>query len=238
MTFDDGNKLMLVSVIMSVKNASLTIEKSIESILSQTYEKVELLILDDCSSDDTKKILDKYKDVSNIKIFKNKVNLGLTKSLNSLIKLTNGNLVARQDADDFSHKQRIEKQVSMLIKKDLDFVSCRANIINSSRVIPSYSYYLPKKFIIHYKNPFIHGTLLIKKTVLTEIGGYNEKFYYSQDYKLMFDLIEKNKKFKILKDPLYFLNMSENISQLYKHEQKYYADCVKKRIEPEKINKD
>ena len=223
---------MLVSVIMSVRNAHKTLEKSINSILDQTYSNYELLILDDYSTDDTLQILNKFKNRENIKIFQNEKNLGLTKSLNILIEKSNGTLIARQDADDYSHKERIEKQVKKLTDYDLDFVSCRAEVINSSKVIPSVSYYLPKKIIIKYKNPFIHGTLLIKKEQLIEVGGYNENFYYAQDYKLMTDLISKNKRFRVIKEPLYFLNMKGNISEIYKKEQKYYSDCVKKGLNP------
>lgn len=223
---------MLVSVIMSVRNAQKTLEKSINSILDQTYDNYEFLILDDYSSDNTLETLNKFKNRKNIKIFKNDKNLGLTKSLNILIELSSGTLIARQDSDDYSHKERIEKQVKKLKNDNLDFVSCRAKIISSSKVIPSVSYYLPKKTIIRYKNPFIHGTLLIKKEELLKAGGYNENFYYAQDYKLMTDLISENKRFKIIKEPLYFLNMKGNISEIYKKEQKYYSDCVKKGLNP------
>ena len=56
-----------------------------------------------------------------------------------------------------------------------------------------------------YKNPFIHGTLMIKKKVIEKIGLYNEKFYFSQDFKLMRDLIDNNYKLSILNQPLYKL---------------------------------
>ena len=83
-----------------------------------------------------------------------------------------------------------------------------------------------------YKNPFIHGTLLIKKSIMEDIGLYDENFYYAQDYKLMKDLIKKNYKFKIINECLYFLNMKNNISTLKKDEQKYYSECVRKNIVP------
>ena len=70
--------------------------------------------------------------------------------------------------------------------------------------IPNFSYYLPKRLVIKYKNPFIHGSLIIKRTVLVNLGGYKENFYYSQDYKLFYDFINSNFKINILKEPLYF----------------------------------
>ena len=63
---------------------------------------------------------------------------------------------------------------------------------------------------------------------MEKIGLYNEDFYYSQDYKLMYDLIKKGYKYKYINEVLYNLNTINNISELKKTEQKYYADCVKK----------
>ena len=107
--------------------------------------------------------------------------------------------------------------------------------MDSKKVIPNYSYYLPLKQIIKYKNPFIHGTLLIKKDVLDKIGGYDHRFRYSQDYKLMTDLLNYGYKVSMIKEPLYYLNMNNNISNKYKKEQKYYADCVRNNLDPVKI---
>ena len=88
---------------------------------------------------------------------------------------------------------------------------------------------------INFKNPFIHGSLVLKKTVAESIGNYNEKFYYSQDYKLMYDLVTRGSKLKIMNECLYHLNMNENISINKKTQQQYYARCVRKNIEPELI---
>ena len=68
------------------------------------------------------------------------------------------------------------------------------------------------------------------------MGGYDEKFYFAQDYKLMSDLISGNYNVKILKDPLYLLNQKNNISNINKFEQKYYADCVRKNLIPNKYD--
>ena len=84
-----------------------------------------------------------------------------------------------------------------------------------------------------FKNPFIHGTLFIKKSILLDVGKYDENFYYAQDYKLMKTLIDNNYKFKIFRKTLYELNMENNISTNKRSEQNYYANCVKKNMIPE-----
>ena len=225
------NNLEKVSVIMSVYNSEKTIENSINSILNQTYNNIEFLIVDDSSTDETFKKLKLYSKVSNIKIFQNQENIGLTKSLNLLITKATGNYIARQDADDFSHKDRIRIQINKMIEKNIDFSTTRAEILNSQKVIPNISFYFPKLFL-KFKNPFIHGSLIIKKDVLIKNGLYDERFYFAQDYKLMFDLINKGYKHKILKDVLYKLNSENNISSNFSDEQKYFADCVRKNKEP------
>tara|TARA_B110000008_G_scaffold261537_1_gene283010 strand:+ start:69 stop:758 length:690 start_codon:yes stop_codon:yes gene_type:complete len=222
-----------VSVLMSAYNSQDTIGEALDSLVNQTYKNIEILVIDDGSKDKTFKIcLDYAKNFKNIVVQRGKKNIGLTKSLNLLINMSNGNLIARQDADDISDKRRIEKQVNFLNKYNLDAVTSRAKVINQDRTIPRFSYYLPKKIVIKYKNPFIHGSLLIKKTLIQKLGGYDEMFYYAQDYKLMSDLISAEGKIRIMKEPLYLLNMENNISSNMKQKQQYFASCVRKGTEP------
>lgn len=224
---------MDISVVMSVFNSEKTINQSVESILSQTYTKFKFLIVDDCSTDTTFEILKFYeKKDKRITVFKNSNNIGLTKSLNFLLSKVNSQLIARQDGDDISLNNRLSTQIKFLNSNMLDACTTRAVIKDSNKIVPNISYYISPKLLINIKNPFIHGTLLIKTKVIKEIGGYNEKFVYAQDYKLMKDLIENKFKVRIMKQPLYQLNMHNNISTLFKDEQKYYANCVKNNIIP------
>jgi len=228
---------MKISIIMSTFNSENVIENSIKSLLNQSYKDYEILISDDNSTDSTYDILKNYEKNNNlIKVFKNKQNIGLTKSLNKLVSKSNGILIARQDADDISFQNRLEKQVNFIKKYNLDFCTSRAITTPEEKIRPKFSIYFPKKMIIKYKNPFIHGSLLIKKSVIEDLGGYDENFYYAQDYKLMYDLLRNNYKCKILNEVLYGLNTKNNISELKKTEQKYYADCVRKQIQPKQFN--
>ena len=222
-----------ISVLMSVYNDEKRVSKSIESILNQTFQDFEFLILDDCSTDNTYEICNYYaKNNQKIKLMKNHQNLGLTKSLNLLISESNYELIARQDSDDESFKQRLEIQLKIMEKHNLDACTTLATIDELKGTRPFLSHLFPKKLIIKYKNPFIHGSLLIKKRVLENVGMYDEKFKFAQDYKLMFDLIRLNHKLKIINQPLYKLNLKDNISTRNIKEQNYYANCVKKEIDP------
>tara|TARA_B100000575_G_scaffold294584_1_gene311783 strand:- start:3711 stop:4397 length:687 start_codon:yes stop_codon:yes gene_type:complete len=222
-----------ISVLMSVYNDEKTLERSIESILKQTFKNFELLINDDSSTDDSFKIIKNFSNIdSRIKFFQNENNTGLTKSLNKLIGQSSGEFIARQDSDDTSHIERFQKQINAIESGKFDIVTTRANVIGEKRKIPNISFYFPKRYIIKYKNPFIHGSLLIKRNVLNDIGNYDEKFYYSQDYKLMSDLIKQNKKIKTLRQPLYNLNLKNNISSKNAEEQEYFAKCVRLNVNP------
>ena len=173
------------SIIMSTFNHEKSLSQSINSILSQKYEDFEFLILNDNSTDETRAVLDKFKKKdSRIKVFSNYKNLGLTKSLNILIKESKGSLIFRQDSDDISLPNRLMKQVDLL--RHPNNHACVTRAVNSLTLkkIPNMSYNLPYKLVMNLKNPFIHGTLGIKREVLYDVGLYDEKFYYAQDYHL------------------------------------------------------
>ena len=87
----------------------------------------------------------------------------MTRSLNILIKI-NGEFIARQDADDISRERM--KIVNCIVSNKLDFCTSRALNIESGKAFQRLSYYFPRKLIFKYKNPFIHGTLVIKKVLL------------------------------------------------------------------------
>ena len=136
------NNYPKVSVLMSVYNNETTIEKSIESLLRQSYKNIEILINDDCSSDNSVNLIKNCNQKIVIFSFSNDENIGLTKSLNKLIKLSSADIIARQDADDFSNHKRIEYQIKCLIENNLDFVSSRATIMGTEK-IPGISFYIP-----------------------------------------------------------------------------------------------
>tara|TARA_Y100001958_G_C21233825_1_gene559948 strand:+ start:1592 stop:2317 length:726 start_codon:yes stop_codon:yes gene_type:complete len=228
----------IVTVIMSCFNSENFIEDAVNSITNQSFRDFEFLIMDDGSSDNTYKIIQNlsYED-RRIKIYQNDKNIGLTKSLNLLIKEARGEFIVRQDADDISYVDRLKSQIDILSKSKFSACTTRAKIMDTNYIKPKYTYFLPKKMVIKFKNPFIHGTLAIKKQVLNELGNYDENFYFAQDYKLFSKMIEQGYKIKYLSSVLYEINMKDNISSNFLKQQNYYANCVKNNIKPE-ANKD
>ena len=222
----------IISVIMSVYNDSNNLESSISSILNQDFQDFEFLIMNDGSTDNTENILNKFSKDKRIKIFKNKKNLGLTKSLNLLLTESKGPYIARQDSDDLSVSERFAKQLNFIESNNLDLCGSRAIIKGTTKVTPNRSYYLPLNISLKIKNPFIHGSLIFKKSVVEKINNYDERFKYSQDYKLIKDAFLEGFSLGIIKEPLYVLNLENNISTNFKEKQNYYANCVKNNKVP------
>ena len=211
-----------ISVIMSVYNDENNVANAIQSILDQTFDDFEFLIIDDCSTDNTYEEMTKFVNDSRVKLYVNEENIGLTMSLNKLIEESNGKYIFRQDSDDISFKNRFVEQIKILETKDIKTCTTRAIDLNNNKIIPGISAWIPKKITMKFKNPYIHGTLAIEKLLLNSIGNYSEDFYYSQDFRLYLDLSQKNEKIYEIKKPLYKLNTSNNISTINKDEQKYY----------------
>ena len=102
---------------MSVYNAEEYLHDSINSILNQTFTNFEFLIMNDFSDDGSQKIIEKYSLLDKrIRLFNNNINRGLTASLNELIKKSNSLLIARMDADDISHINRLDTQYKFMLK--------------------------------------------------------------------------------------------------------------------------
>src|SRR3989344_5781814 len=127
----EKNHFCKISVLMPAYNARKYIGEAIESILNQTFKDFEFIIINDCSTDKTKKIIEEYanKD-ARIKLINNATNLGLTKSLNIGLKEARGEYVARLDADDVALPERLEKQYEFMEKnKETTLVGAWAEII-------------------------------------------------------------------------------------------------------------
>ncbi len=185
----------LISVIMSNYNTPEEyLRLAIESILNQTYQNFEFIIIDDCSTDNSLSIIESYSD-KRIRIIKNEKNLGITKSLNIGLKAAKGEFVARMDADDISFETRFEKQVEFL-KNHPDHIVCGTGVelIGDWQTKHSNKYicrHIPPKdeFKIYllfgnYPN-IVHPTAMFNRTLLLKHNiTYNESYPLAQDYRM------------------------------------------------------
>lgn len=201
---------------MSVYNSAEFIDQSISSILNQTYKDFEFLIIDDCSTDNSFLIIEKYSKRDNrIKIFQNSKNLGLTKNLNKLIYHARGNYIARMDADDISLPDRLKKQVNFLNENpNIDIVGCFSeNISEKGQLLGTRNVPIEHQNIIRLLpklNPMSHPTVMIRTSSLKKIGGYDQKYRTSQDFHLWYKAAGLGMKFHNIPEYLFQYRMNDD----------------------------
>ncbi|MEM6885413.1 MAG: glycosyltransferase family 2 protein, partial [Verrucomicrobiota bacterium] len=181
----------VVSIVLSVYNGEAFLADALESLLVQSYDAFELIIVDDASSDHSPGIIREFaaRD-SRIQVIQNTANLGLTVSLNKGLKQAQGKWIVRQDADDLSRPDRIEKQVSFLeAHPDIVMVgACYESIDESGNKLTTRKIPLSDEEIrweMLFQNPFIHSAVCFRR--LNPEGNpylYDESFSCSQDYRL------------------------------------------------------
>jgi|TARA_Y100000996_G_C22526311_1_gene644548 glycosyltransferase involved in cell wall biosynthesis len=185
-----------VSVVMSIYNGENFIERSIESISKQTYSNYEIVIVDDGSTDKSSLILDKLLNGNHIDLLiRNNLNIGLTKSLNIGVALSNGFLIARQDVDDISYKNRLLVQTKFIDDYDLIGGLAATVYANNMKKIIFGEKENSKNIMemVFLENPFVHSSVMFRKEVFNRLGGYNEDFKVSQDFELWMRFAEVGK---------------------------------------------
>ena len=127
----------MISVILSTHNDENTISDAINSILNQSYTDLELIIINDCSTDKTKEVIKSFDDRRLIYL-ENKTNIGRSRSRNKAIKMAKGDFIAIMDGDDISAPNRLDVQFKYLIKNpDVDLVACNVIYFYENTVLGS-----------------------------------------------------------------------------------------------------
>lgn len=185
-----------ISVLMPAYNCESTIVEAIESILKQTFDDFELIIINDGSTDKT---LEKIKQFSDrrIKIINNEHNFGIIKSLNIGLSVALGEYIARMDSDDISMPNRLEKQIKYLdTHKDTILLGTGRMIFGEGIKSNKQSYPESDEDIRAYAfiaNPFIHPALMFRRTVIDSGIVYKKEYKYIEDYKLILDVMSLGK---------------------------------------------
>ncbi len=189
---------------MPVLNGEKYLKLAIDSILDQSFKDFEFIIINDGSTDNTEEIIKSYGDKRIIYI-KNVTNFGLAKSFNIGIKASQGQYIARMDADDVSILDRFQKQLTFLqTHGDIDIIGSSVVLINQSgrklkRVYRPINH-VGIKWQSLFSTPIFHPTVMAKTTVLKN-NPYNDNLSNSEDYELWSRLLFSAK--------AYFANMNE-----------------------------
>jgi glycosyltransferase involved in cell wall biosynthesis len=186
-----------VSIVMPAYNAELYIEEAINSILNQNYTNLELIICNDCSTDNTEKIIDKFCILdSRVKKITNLKNEGISKSVNKCINISNSDFILRMDADDIMLPERIKRQINFLMKNPniymvggaIELIDSKGKVLKK-RKYPKTNDEIVRK--IYYYNPFCHPSIAFRRCVIDNVGIYNSKFDGAEDFDLILRIIKK-----------------------------------------------
>jgi Glycosyltransferases involved in cell wall biogenesis len=210
-----NNKLPLISVIIPTFNRASIIERAIHSVLKQTHKNIEIIIVDDCSTDGTQSILNKFKN-NNFFYFLHEKNKGPAAARNTGIFNSSGEYIAFLDSDNEWLPKKLEIQIRSFQKaKDIGLVYCDTIVLKNHQIVSI----IPSPAIKNIEGNIFNSLLienfidtssvLIKKECFQNIGYFDEKFDCLEDYDL-FLRICKCYNVKHVKDFLVKYHFSEN----------------------------
>lgn len=223
----DLNKAV-VSIVIPVHNGEKYIKESIDSCLAQTYSNIEIIVVDDKSTDSTLEILKEYGE--KIKVFPVEKQNGLGNVINIGIRASKGKYIARMDADDIMYPDRIEKQVEYLENNpSCVAVGGQIDIINENSDITGHREYAQNdkdlkknRFLFQ---PFAHPAVTLRKSTLEEIGLYPEDMWKVEDVKLFLILSTKGE----------FANLPDTV---LKYRMTFQTESQSKMVEHFKLTND
>jgi hypothetical protein len=165
----------LASIVLPVYNCEKYVGDAIESLLRQTFTSFELIVINDGSTDRSAEIVSSFHD-PRISVL-HQGNQGLAATLNRGISLARGTYVARQDADDLSHSDRLAFQVAyMEDHPDCVLLGTWAQMMEKDRLVERYHRHpvdeLELRYELLFNNPFVHSSVLMRRSALLKAGGY------------------------------------------------------------------
>lgn len=195
-------KEIRVSIITPSYNQGEYIEETIKSILGQTYKNIELIIVDGNSTDNTHQVLDKYKNIENVKIIIES-DKGQSDAINKGFKLATGELVGWVNSDDLLESNCIEKIVKeyhknpnvSIIFGDIMLIDSKGKEIKKVSANPiSYEYLLNKNPDVNQQGSFYNSKLL------KQVNYLDENIHYTMDYDLWLRLLKENDSVSIINE--------------------------------------
>ncbi len=173
----------IISIILPVYNQGESLERAIQSVLKQTISNWQLIIVNDGSTDNTKKIAKKYSEENFQIIFLDLDHFGASSAINSGYKLSKGSYITTLDADDYYHTNHLEANMSDLLKNTkIDLLMSKTEILGSPYVVDIEA---PEK-MIHLDECAIGGTFFVKYNVYSKVGGrppiqFGSDYYFAKN---------------------------------------------------------
>lgn len=220
-----------ISIIMGVYNSYSEKEaliKSIESILNQSFNDVEIIICDDGSQDGSYDYLKEvFSNNDKVILIRNQKNSGLAYSLNKCLSIAKGRYIARQDADDYSHPTRLKKQYEFLeTNSEYSFVSSNIRYFNKDGLGKEVlKIEIPQKEDLLQGSPFVHPATMFRKECINKVNGYRvvKATRRCEDYDLFMRMYASGMRGYNIQENLHYFHFSES-DYLRRRKYKYYLE--------------
>lgn len=225
----------LVSVLMPVYNAERYVAQAVESILNQTFQDFELIIIDDGSTDRSLEVLQRYAAQDQRIHLTHSENCGIAKTTNKMLSQAAGEFVALMDNDDIAFPDRLAQQVDLLksqpnvvgVSGAVQFIDEQGRLLLTESPVPQDDQEIQSLLLSGYANNFPHPCAMLRRAALVEIGGYNEALVVAADLDMMLRIGEVGKLMN-LKQPIlqYRVHMKSACGQKYEtYRQEALAAC-------------
>lgn len=185
----------LVSIVLPVFNAAPYLEESLNSIICQTYKNLEIIVIDDGSTDESQDIIRRYQD-NRIRLYIHEDNQGLISTLNEGIERAQGKYIARMDADDVALSRRIEKQVAFLENNpEVGILGTRKQLIGIKQTTVNYPIHDEEiRWELLYRCSISHPTVIIRKELFKDSTlRFDKEYFHAEDYDLWTRLLRITK---------------------------------------------
>ncbi|MHA6532036.1 glycosyltransferase [Paenibacillus sp. BAC0078] len=221
--------MVKVSVLLPVYNSERYIEEAVHSILQQTYQDFEIVIIDDGSTDGTLKKIQKIKS-EKIKLTSHQENIGLVRTLNEGLSLCTGKYIARMDADDIALPNRFERQVAyMEANPDVGACGGQALVMGSNIITTKPLSHEEIKCWQLFHCTFIHPTVFIRRSVLDGNGMRYLPFAHAEDYEIWNRLAEVTRLVNLPEVLLHYRVHTNQVSNVYQDLQEQSAELIRRR---------
>ena len=220
---------------MSVYNGEEYLSEAVDSVLNQSFDDFELIVINDCSTDKTGEILEQYaaRD-ARVRVHTNEANLRLPSSLNKAISLAEGKYIARMDADDICLPDRFEKQYAFMeAHSDIALSSCRfmtlKNQVISSGGCGGKTDNESIKAMLLVTNPILHPGIIAKAEVIRELG-YDKSFTCTEDMEIWSRFVMAGHKIEIQPEYLMIYRLHDKqITETTRERQRGEVKALQKR---------
>lgn len=197
-----------ISIIMAAYNAENTIRESIESVLAQTYENYELIVVNDCSTDRTEQIVHEIND-ARIRLINNKSNLGVSRTRKRGLDEARGKWIAVLDSDDAWTADKLEKQVALLRKEKAELIFTGSSFMNSSGKMLQWVLHVPEQ--ISYKellkqNLISNSSVLVRKSIYAKYYTIGDQMH--EDFAIWLKILRSGIKAYGIDEPLLVYRLS------------------------------